>query len=116
MPPPISQQVEGYKKWGWIPALHGSSGEHIPKQHNDPVDGFDITGSSLYVPNLFIQYDPVLATGRINGFTITPGTIGISANPAVRINPQDPTGLSMLPPLPCLPVSPTLFYFGEDNP
>ncbi|HEY3780748.1 MAG TPA: hypothetical protein VGL56_06680 [Fimbriimonadaceae bacterium] len=113
MPPPISQQSEWLKKWGWIPSLHGSSGEHIPTQHNDAIDGYDVTAGSLYVPNLFIQYDPVLATGRVNGFTV--GQL-VTNNPPVRTNPQDPTGLQMLPPLPCLPVSPTLFYFGEDNP
>jgi hypothetical protein len=114
MPPPISQQTEYLKKWGWIPRMHGASGELIPANH-EPT-GFDVSDSSkpadeyLYVPNLTIKYDPMLASGRVNGF------VTASANPGIRPNPNDPTQLTILPPLPRLPVSPTLFYFGEVNP
>jgi hypothetical protein len=113
LPPPLSQQIQADEKWSWIPSLHGSSGEQIPTVHNDAVDGFDVYNASTpasYVPNLFITYDPNLGTGRSNGYTPS------ANNLPLRKNPQDPTGLSMLPPLPCLPVSPTLFYFGEVNP
>jgi hypothetical protein len=114
LPPPVSQQIEMYKKWAWIPWMHGSSGELIPGVHDDPEDGQSVyTSPNYYVPNLYIRYDPNLGTGRLGGYTPS----GISnTNPPLRPNPQDPTGLSMLPPLPCLPVSPTLFYFGEVNP
>ncbi len=114
LPAPVSQQVQMYQKWGWIPAYHGASGEQIPTVHNDKADGFDVYATSgtpaTYVPNLYLKYDPNLGTGRMGGFE--PST----TNGPLRKNPQDPTGLSMLPPLPCLPVSPTLFYFGEVNP
>lgn len=111
MPPPITQQAQWIKKWGWIPREHGASGELIPTVHIP--NGYDVTNPSnpdayLYVPNLIVKYDPVLAGGRVNGFDPTSN--------AVRLNPLDPTGTSILPPLPALPVSPTLFYFGEVNP
>lgn len=114
LPAPVSQQAQMYQKWGWIPAYHGATSELIPSVHNDKADGFDVyatTGTpASYVPNLYLKYDPNLGTGRMGGFE--PST----TNGPLRPNPQDPTGLSMLPPLPCLPVSPTLFYFGEVNP
>ena len=111
LPAPMSDQVQWDRKWSWIPATHGDSGETIPTIHNAPDLGFDVANGSLYVPNLFMTYDPVLATGRVNGFQ---PSLPTGANPAIRTSPQDPTGLSMLPPLPCLPVSPTLVYFGEN--
>lgn len=98
MPPPMSVQAEWLKKWGWIPMQLGATGRKIPTQHLGP------TGSSTlpYVPNLTITYDPVLATGLTNGFT---GSV-------VR---KDDLGRA-LPPLPRLPVSPSLAYFGQVNP
>lgn len=104
MPPPISQQAEWLKKWGWIPREHGASGELIPWSHVTP--GFDIANGAQYVPNLNLIYDPMLATGRVDGYDDSP------ANPYVR---TDLAGRP-LPPMPRLPVSPTLAYFGEVNP
>jgi len=114
LPPPVSQQVEMDKKWAWIPWMHGASNELIPTVHDyvDATHGV-YNGLTYYAPNLFIRYDPNLGTGRIGGYT--PSTVS-NLNPPLRLNPQDPTQLSMLAPLPCLPVSPTLFYFGEANP
>src|SRR2546421_9796032 len=98
MPAPITQQMQWIKKWGWIPREHGASGELIPGVH--VPNSYNVTDSSnpegyLYVPNLIVKYDPVLASGRVNGFDPT--------STAIRLNPQDPTGTSILPPLPAMP-------------
>ena len=103
MPPPISEQAEWLKKWGWIPTTIGSSGVSIPRSHFPP--GY-VPGVAQFVPNLIYSYDPVLATGRPAGFVDSPG------NPPLR---TDSMG-RMLPPMPRLPVSPTLAYFGEVSP
>ena len=103
MPPPMSVQVEWLKKWGWIPMQLGSSGHTIPTQHLAP----STVGTDTYVPNLTITYDPVLATGRANGFDTS-----ATNSPVVR---KDDLGRA-LPPIPRLPVSPTLAYFGQVNP
>lgn len=116
MPPPASQQVEWLKKWGWIPREHGASGELIPSIH--VPTGYNIVSpssgnftTSLYVPNLIVKYDPSLGTGRVNGFDASS-----PQNTPIRIDPNDPTGQQLLPPLPRMPVSPSLFYFGEVAP
>jgi len=104
MPPSSAQQAESLRKWGWIPRDLGATGRRIPWSH--VPTGYDIsdTGKDLYVPNLVITYDPMLATGRSGGFDPT--------SPYVR---TDSIGRP-LPPMPRLPVSPTLSYFGEVNP
>ncbi len=114
MPLPASYQAEWLKKWGWIPRTvggwYGFSGSSatpvlIPKTHVPA--GTDISlgnpNASLYVPNLITIYDPNLATGRVDGYIDSP------ANPYVR---YDSFGRP-LAPMPRLPVSPTLAYFGE---
>lgn len=98
LPPPISVQAQWIKKWSWIPRRLGSTLMGIPKQH--VPNNFDPT-SQNFVPNLQIQYDPILATGRLNENTPTPTTIR-----------TDGIGRP-LPPMPRLPVSPKLAYFGE---
>lgn len=98
MPAPMSQQSEWLKRWGWMPTIMGASGEQIPALHRN---GFDTTLG--YVPNLIVQFDPILGLGGLGG----PGSAGY-----FRV---DNLGRS-LPPLPRLPVSPTLAYFGEVNP
>ena len=104
MPPPISQQAEWLRKWGWIPRQLAATGQLIPKTH--VPNGYDIrnSGSDRYVPNLVVVYDLTLATARVNGFN--------AANAIVRTDAQG----RVLPPLPRLPVSPTLAFFGEVNP
>lgn len=99
MPPPISQQAEWLKRWGWIPGQLGGSGHFIPTAH---TDGVLMTTSSV-VPNLTIAYDPSLETAMT----------GVTTN-GVLIRTDD-IGRA-LPPIPRLPVSPTLAYFGEVNP
>lgn len=104
MPPPIGVQAEWLKKWGWIPPYEGSLSHNdgspvsIPNSHTVGSD------KTVVMPNLLIQYDPMLATARIDGFSTTsdPGTL-------VR---TDELGRA-LPPIPRLPVSPKLTYFGE---
>jgi hypothetical protein len=64
------------------------------------------SGGSLFVPNLIIGYDPMLATARVGGFDPT----------SEPVRPADAGGHMTLPPMPRLPVSPTLAYFGEVNP
>jgi len=100
MPPPISQQAEWQKKWGWIPRYIGATGRLIPQQH--VPTGYNLTGANadLYVPNLILIYDPALATDTSDGTT------------PLRLNKDG----WVLPPMPRLPVSPTLAYFGEVNP
>lgn len=103
LPPPMSQQTEWLKKWGWIPGVLGATGRIIPAQHVPA--GYDLFAFG-YAPNLYITYDPALATARAVGF-------GDDANnPYIR---TDAFGRA-LPPLPRLPVSPSLTYFGEVNP
>jgi hypothetical protein len=117
MPAPLDQQAQWIKRWGWIPAQQGGRYDFsgatprpvlIPKSHVPA--GYDInpgsTSPALYVPNLIVNYDPVLATARINGFDTS------ATNLVVR---QDEFGRT-LPPLPRLPVSSSLAYFGEVNP
>lgn len=108
MPPPISQQAEWQRKWGWIPREIGGSGRLIPAQWVPA--GIDLN-TTPYVPNLIVSYDPVLATGRIGGFT----NVRSQANDDATLIRQDAFGRA-LPPMPSLPVSPTLAYFGEVNP
>jgi hypothetical protein len=103
MPASIAQQAEWLKKWGWIPRELGATGQLIPWSH--VPSGYDIgSGGKRYVPNLVISYDPVFATGRTSGFDPTGSYVR-----------TDDLGRS-LPPMPRLPVSPTLSYFGEVNP
>jgi hypothetical protein len=117
MPPPISQQSEWLKKWGWIPREQGASGRLIPTAHVPA--GYNITagGTDLYVPNLTIVYDPVLATGRTSGYRDLPDSYVRFER--VQPDPVNNPAFTVdypLPPMPRLPVSPTLAYFGEVNP
>jgi hypothetical protein len=117
MPASIDQQAQWIKRWGWIPAQLGceydfSSGTPrailIPRSH--VPTGYNINpaqpNASLFVPNMVVTYDPILATGKLNGFDNS------ASNTDLR---EDKFGRT-LPPLPQLPVSPTLAYFGEVNP
>lgn len=101
MPPPIAQQAEWQRRWGWIPRFMGATGRLIPTSHIPT--GYNIVGANpqdYYVPNLTINYDPALALASADGL-----------NP-IRMNKDG----QPLPPMPRLPVSPTLAYFGEVNP
>ncbi len=103
MPPTASQQADYLKKWGWIPVLQGASGRQIPLIHQtNSVNG-------LYAPNLILTYDPTLATGRVEGFA--PNNGAATNDPYLR---TDSYGRP-LAPMPCLPVSPTLAYFGDEQ-
>ncbi|MFI5384863.1 MAG: hypothetical protein ACHQ50_01975 [Fimbriimonadales bacterium] len=122
MPPPISQQAEWLKKWGWIPRYHGASGELIPQQHTSGIDVTPGGANKMFVPNITITYDPALATDRNIGFVGAAGP-GIDFNTVIRYqslnvaNGGPPVYVYYaLPPLPRMPVSPTLAYFGEVNP
>ncbi len=114
MPAPISQQSEWLKKWGWIPREQGATGQLIPSAHVPP--GYNITGGGgdQYVPNLTITYDPMLATGRTSGYRDLPDSfvryLRLTPDP---INSPAFTVDYPLPPMPRLPVSPTLIYYGE---
>lgn len=108
MPVAMSQQVEWIKKWGWIPRSLGDSGRRIPSQHVPA--GLDLN-SALYVPNLVITYDPALGSGRSWDPTYATQGPFFWQNPALRVDDDG----RMLPPMPRLPVSPTLAYFGEVN-
>jgi len=121
LPPSMSQQAEWLRKWGWIPRQQGSLYNYakgraieVPRSHlagtsfasTGPVDLTDV--NTLFSPNLTVEYDPVLATSRANGFS--GGNNPFDTNsPAIR---WDDYGRA-LPPIPRLPVSPTLAYFGE---
>jgi len=114
MPAPMSQQAEWVKKWGWIPRSLGDvrngagNNVRIPAQH--VPTGYDLT-TDLYVPNLIISYDPALGSGRAWDPTVAPSSPFNPLNPAIRVDDDG----RMLPPMPKLPVSPTLAYFGEVN-
>ncbi len=104
MPAPMAMQAEWLKKWGWIPRRIGGTGQVIPEQHTPA--GMSLA-SNLAVPNLVLLYDPALATAAIPQ-TSAPA----SGLQSVRVDDQGRT----LPPLPRMPVSPTLAYFGDANP
>jgi hypothetical protein len=128
MPPPISQQGEWLKKLGWMPRRTGTqrigtteTPRLIPSVHVPEM--FRPTSTSPYrnvpyVPNLIVTYDPTLATGRTGG-VLTGGfqytNAGVLNNLAGEFVRQDFLGRP-LPPMPRLPVSPSLAYFGEVNP
>ncbi|HTQ10891.1 MAG TPA: pilus assembly PilX N-terminal domain-containing protein [Fimbriimonadaceae bacterium] len=117
MPPPIGQQAEWLKKWGWIPRYHGASGEMIPVQHVPP--NYNLNNIE-WAPNITITYDPALATGRSGGFVASAGPT-IDPSSMIRYQAIDVTGSGgyvyyALPPIPRLPASPTIAYFGEVNP
>ncbi len=95
MPAPMSQQSQWKQKWGWIPSVFGATGRSIPSVHIP--NGF---GSSPYVPNFLLSYDPALGFASADGST------------PMRSHVDGWT----LPPLPRLPVSPTLEYFGDSRP
>lgn len=102
MTAPISQQAEWLKKWGWIPRSMGGTGRLIPNQHTPA--GYNLQGTDRYVPNLIISYDPALATA------------GVEALPGQYVPIRMTRDGQELPPMPLLPVSPTLAYFGDYNP
>lgn len=104
MPAPMSMQSEWLKKWGWMPRRLGGSGRSLPAQH---VAGGALLAGQLTVPNLNLVYDPVLATAAIP-VNSTP----TSPLQAVRVDADG----RILAPVPRLPVSPTLAYFGDINP
>jgi hypothetical protein len=105
MPVPIAEQAEWIRKWGWIPNHRGSdSGDFIPGQH---VPTGYLASRDAYVPNLIINYDPVLATATNSGYVPS----GPTQASVIR---QDQFN-RVLPPIPRLPVSPALAYFGEVN-
>lgn len=95
MPAPMSQQAQWKQKWGWMPSLFGATGRAIPAVHIPP--GF---AGSPYVPNFLLSYDPALGFASADGST------------PMRSHADGWT----LPPLPRLPVSPTLEYFGDSRP
>jgi len=101
MPPPASVQSEWLKKWGWIPQDQGATGLLIPAAH---VPAGYTAASGAIVPNLIISYDLALATARSGGF--------VTDNSPASLLRVDNFG-HPLPPMPRLPVSPTLAYFGE---
>ena len=106
MPPPAAIQAEWLKKWGWIPRDLAATGLLLPQSHVPAGYTIDPSNAqaSLVVPNLVVTYDPMLATGRSNGFVLDN-----SLNTLIR---TDDYGRP-LAPMPRLPVSTTLAYFGE---
>lgn len=109
MPPTLGIQTQWMQKWAWIPGLLGGDGNYIPSVHVPP--GTNLANSPV-VPNFTIEYDPMLATGRIP--TIENGQaewFSSNDNPNGWVR-TDAYGRA-LPPMPCLPVSPVPTYFGE---
>ena len=115
MPPPISQQTEWLKKWGWIPGKLGASGNNIPVAH---TRGTRYSATTPVVPNFTVNYDPTLATAKLRGFAATNDVSAYVRTEWIDYNKdgvRQAGELRPLPPLPRLPVSPTLAYFGEVN-
>lgn len=108
MPPPASVQAQWLQKWGWIPEDLAATGFLIPQSHIPSSPGPNGTayqvGTGNVVPNLIITYDPALGTDRNMGF--------VTDNDTATLLRADSYGRA-LPPMPRLPVSPTLAYFGE---
>lgn len=101
MPPPASVQAQWLQKWGWIPTDLAATGTLIPSKH---VPANYPTVSGAFVPNLIISYDPALATARSGGFVNDNSTATL-----LRVDQYN----RPLPPMPRLPVSPVLAFFGE---
>lgn len=104
-PPQIADQGEWLRKWGWIPREYGASNNFIPDQHVPTGYPYNWDSNSQYVPNLFINYDPILISGRLQG-SFSP------SDPPIRTDAFGRT----LPPMPKLPIGTKLFYIGEVNP
>lgn len=116
MPAPIADKAAWQRLWGWMPRYIGGSGNptatsatgmtSLPTQHIPVGWNMDFAFGAVdptlnrYVPNFAVTYDPMLSLGSADG-----------RNP-VRTNADG----WALPPMPRLPVSPTLAYFGEVNP
>jgi type II secretory pathway pseudopilin PulG len=110
-PPVMSDQAQWLQHWGWIPAEYGESGQYIPDQHFPRVPGTnnpDFATYKFFVPNLGINYDPTLISGR------TLGSFDFTNANAIYVR-TDRFGRP-LPPMPKLPVGTKMFYFGEVNP
>lgn len=114
MPVGMAERSAWQRLWGWLPRHIGAAGnsangqtrlpaQHVPNGWNiDFTDSAPVAGGNpRFAPNLVLAYDPMLALGSADG-----------VNPLRRT----PDGLWALPPMPRLPVSPTLAYFGEVNP
>ncbi|HLK16368.1 MAG TPA: hypothetical protein VKT78_16295, partial [Fimbriimonadaceae bacterium] len=103
MTPTASQQAEYLRKWGWIPLQQGSPSSNItiPASHQ-------VNAKNGYAPNLTIIYDPILGTGRVQGFAP-------NNNPATDPYLRSDAYGRPLAPMPRLPVSPALAYFGEQS-
>jgi hypothetical protein len=106
-PASMADQSLWLRHWGWIPAEFGESGNYIPDQHMPRIPGTNNPdfSNAFYAPNLIINYDPTMVSGR-------PGGTFDQTVPMLR---TDEYGRS-LPPLPKLPVGTKLMYFGEVNP
>ena len=106
-PPTMADQTMWLQHWGWIPAQYGASGQYVPDQHFPRIPGTNNPdfSNSRYVPNLFINYDPTLISGRVGGSFATNAQI-------IRTDIYK----RPLPPMPKLPVGTKLLYFGEVNP
>ena len=102
--PTASQQAEYLRKWGWIPVQQGS-----PNRPNNEIPLTHQAGATNgYAPNLTIIYDPILGTGRVQGFAP-------NNNPATDPYLRTDAYGRPLAPMPRLPVSPALAYFGEQS-
>ncbi|MBX3111874.1 MAG: hypothetical protein KF857_07680 [Fimbriimonadaceae bacterium] len=103
MPAPVSQQAEWLKKWGWIPRRFAATGTYSPQMHLGTVDP---NVAASVAPNLKLIYDPMLATAGVPADAVSPALVPVRTDAAGRL----------LPPMPRLPVSPTLAFFGDVNP
>ena len=124
LPPAISAQSEWMKKWSWMPikqagAYNSANGQpsYIPVNH---VSAWTKANPAArpFTSNLTITYDTSLATGRVGGtFGFdTPAAASNPANTNAMIRTTLINGVTyQLPPMPRLPVSPTLAFFGESK-
>ena len=112
------------KKWGWMPikqpgAYNGATGatSYIPVNH---VSAWTKANPAIrpFTSNLTMSYDTALATGRVGGaFGFDPpadASNPLNSNAMIRTTQLN--GVTyQLPPMPRLPVSPTLAFFGESK-
>ena len=114
IPAPVADVTTWAERWGWIPPMHGSSGEaeHVTVDYRSPLDpddgedAVDDGGVPVRQRGLTFAYDGSLSYPKMPNPT-DPDDRRIDL--PIRVDAYQ----RMLPIVPKLPVSPQTLYFGE---